>query len=286
VVLAGSGLNARPRGDARRVWGADSRAAPGYWYGIQKELTMKHAFAAVAVVLAGSLTWAAAPEPCFESTEHFTTWVGNYYKSPEPDKLPCAVTYFAGSDLFTQKHTVMPFVHFCAAAIGRDQAVLENVQKAVLASDATNTHVVSLNIYWILDTDEARAMVKQVQAEKPGAEVDRICKKMADLRPKPILERPIAEPATIDNLWATFYATGDVAPIERIVSVLALAKQGEGQEQAVGKAAQETLAYEAAQEERVRSIVTELAPKQDEATKAMLDEILAHAAKPEAPAKH
>ncbi len=84
----------------------------------------------------------------------------------------------------------------------------------------------------------------------------------------------ISNPGVLDMLWASFFATGDVLPIQRIISVLHLRKDGHGEEIIVGGAAEWSLRSNVTQHPKVLWICKQELTKSEGLTKTLLEDVL------------
>ena len=75
-------------------------------------------------------------------------------------------------------------------------------------------------------------------------------------------------------LWAAFYATGDALPVQKIIAVLHLSKDGNGEEMMVGGAANWSLKSNAQQHPKVLEICKSELTNVRGITKEMLESVI------------
>lgn len=242
------------------------------------ELTKRFACTTGLVVVLASFfsSFTLAGPPCFSSQSEMTNWMMAYYARPNPEKLSCALTYYADSSLYDDGGTRMPLVHFYAALAEKDPRLLHRIYDS-LGVASERAHLMGLHIFWMVNTEDSRALLERARKAWTGEEVERAGSRMIEIRPTGILERPLDNPTVIDNLWAVFYATGDDRPVRRIVSVVHLAQDGSEEDKRVGEAARTSLIGSAARHQRVRDVLSSMAAAQTGTSKMTLEEILARA---------
>lgn len=87
-------------------------------------------------------------------------------------------------------------------------------------------------------------------------------------------------PLVLDALWGKFVATGDSAPVERIISTLSwIDVQDQTNRRFVGIAAKLSLTYQAAQHKRVLSICEDAAKTTSPEVSVKLSEVIDNAKK-------
>jgi hypothetical protein len=217
----------------------------------------------------------AAP-PCFTSQVEMTNWMMAYYSRPNPDKLGCALSYYADSTLYDDGGTRMPLVHFYAALAEKNPKLLNQVYDSV-GPGSERAHLMGLHVFWMVNTDESRALLERARKAWTGEEVERAGTRMVDIRPMGILERPLDNPTVIDNLWAVFFATGDERPVRRIASAVHLVRDGSEEDKRVGEAARTSLIGGTTRHQRVRDVLSSMIAAQTGASRTELEEILAGA---------
>jgi hypothetical protein len=103
-------------------------------------------------------------------------------------------------------------------------------------------------------------------------ELEALKKHLADPKDKHVRDRPVREPKDLDHLWASFFITGDYAPVARILDVFDLP---EARENAVLKGvARWSLESNLKQHPKLVEIVQAHAKERPAASRKVLDELL------------
>jgi hypothetical protein len=133
-------------------------------------------------------------------------WVDAYYRNPQPDRFVAEVRARSKSGKLSAPKAAPPMVAFLSRVMADNPEKIA-VWMAALAdlpeSDKETLH----KAIWLSRTTAGKAYL-----EKEGL-LKYLAQPAAD-----ILKLPIESPAVLDMLWGYFFATGDEAPIRRIVS--------------------------------------------------------------------
>ena len=236
---------------------------------------MRTSVAAACIALALGVSFALpARERCFRGEREFCDWMSFYYAQPSPEKLTCALQYFADSDLHDDPSGRMPLAHFYAALAGRDPSLLEMLFRELSTGASERARIMALHVFWLADTDAARGLLDRAAANWASAEITRITGRMKEQRAGNVLERPLDDAAVLDNLWGAYFATGEEAYIRRLIQAAFLLKEGRGLEILIGGAAEWSLASNARQHTSVRDIVRRASLEEQGQRRAVLQEIL------------
>jgi hypothetical protein len=227
----------------------------------------------------GFSTFIVEPSPavsnsCFGSVIELSTWMMNYYQDPTPHKLPCALTYFVESNLYEREGASQNFVHFFSASLEKNPHAMKELYDTLVQSGSVDARNMALHVFWMINTDESQRLFHLARKEWKTPSLDPIYERLSEEVPMNILDMPIDSPTILDSLWATFFATGDSQPVQRIASVIHLREDGHGAEMIIGGAARWSLTANANQHPRVREIVRHLASHEEDPTRSILEEIL------------
>ena len=217
----------------------------------------------------------------FDSEEQFSEWVTSYYLAPQPERLSSAIRYYADSALYEKQNTRMLMATFFASLFRQDAGLLRKAYEDIAQGGSENAKIFFLNVLWVVDTEDSRAFLAKARTAWTAEPVQRILVRMEGHRPNDLLEVPVDSPAVLDQLWAMFMATGDAAPVRRIISVVHLLEEGHGAEIMVGGAARWALTSNARQHKRVYDICRQELQRSEGTTKSLLEQILAQADKKE-----
>lgn len=134
-------------------------------------------------------------------------WMKFYYASPEPDRLPAELRAIA-----TRGVPEEPTDLVVATFLG-------------LIMKAHPERIAS----WITELGDLEGIWRttlHLAVSSSGTPEGRACLQQAGVTPDQLppaidaLRHPIDQPVVLDMLWAHYYATGDAAPVRRIISVL------------------------------------------------------------------
>ena len=139
-------------------------------------------------------------------------WMMFYYKNPAPEQLVAEVRAMTKAGALKDPNAQPPTVAFLSRVMAKNPTKI-NKWLEELGDLEKNERSVVFAAAWYSDTDEARAFFK-----KKGLQ------DYLDQEAPAILEMEVKDPSTLDMLWGYFMATGDEAPIRRIISAFALSK--------------------------------------------------------------
>ncbi|WP_395745509.1 hypothetical protein [Prosthecobacter sp.] len=139
-------------------------------------------------------------------------WLTYYYKSPSPDAFVKQVKAMAEKGLLKKEEAQPPIIGFLSRVMAANPKRIAGWIEE-LGSKEDEVRTVLLAAAWYSDTDEAREVFK-------NQKLDVYLKKRAPN----ILEIAPDNAGVLDMLWGYFMATGEAAPIRRIVSALSLSK--------------------------------------------------------------
>jgi len=139
-------------------------------------------------------------------------WMTFYYKAPSPDAFSKEVLAMADRGLLKDENAQAPIIAFLSQVMSANpKRIPEWIDEA---SDLDEKQYNALlAAAWYSDTAEARDLFKKQERDAYLNE------KAPD-----ILVIDVNNPSTLDMLWGYFMATGDSAPVRRIVSALSLSK--------------------------------------------------------------
>jgi hypothetical protein len=211
----------------------------------------------------------------FNSVQEFDKWVTHYYIKPESDKIPGAIRFFADSVLFNRVNSRMSVAAFFSAVFKNNSELVRKTYEDISANSSTNAKTVLLKALWLVNNQESKGLLDKALLDWKSDEINKQVLDVLTDNPMDILNDPIKDVSQLDMLWAIFMATGDSAPIKRIISVLHLVKDGHGLDIAIGGAAQWSLSSNAVQHEKVYQICQEELSNADGETKNLLQQIIA-----------
>jgi len=224
-------------------------------------------------IFVGSVLFAETKDDRFLSENDFNNWVTYYYLSPEPNELPHALKYFCKSNMYNNK-VILPMMSFFVAALKDNDAVLEKTYIEVGHDDTSREKTFFLDILWLINDSKSRKLIENARSEWTSEDVQDKIKQQDKSRPYDVLTMPIISPQALDMLWATFFATGNEKPIQRVISVLPLLKERQASKLMIGAAAKWSLESNARQRKEVLMICKKELKEQQGLTKNLLGEIV------------
>ena len=212
-------------------------------------------------------------DTCSYTEETFSQWMMGYFRAPQPDRVDCSLSYYANSKLFQEHESGrMPTAHFFAYAL-QESAFVPLFER--LSVDSTlHEKMFALHVFWVKNTDQSNALLRKAGTTWPETEIGEMVPKMEATPPTNFLKQRPKSPATLDNLWAMFFATGNEDAIRQISTALN-PLEGRGAEILIGRAASWSLASNAKHYPEVRAIVKRLANEAEGSQKKALEEVLA-----------
>ncbi|MFQ5898165.1 MAG: hypothetical protein ACE5JN_07955 [Candidatus Methylomirabilia bacterium] len=184
-----------------------------------------------------------------------------------------ALKYYTSSSLFERKSARMPSAHFYAVLMREKGHLLQTLVNSFSDARSRNSRAFALYVLWLVDTNESRQLLGEAPKRWNESDLKTVATGLLGRRPKNVLNSPVSSPRDLDLLWATFFATGDSAVVEKITSVVDLAEDGHGRELLLGAAARWSLRSNARQHPRVLEIVGVLARESRGRTAQLLNEI-------------
>jgi hypothetical protein len=209
----------------------------------------------------------------FRSFEEFGEWMTFYYSSPTPEKVPVALEYFTDSDMY-KTNVTMPMVAFFSALFKRDVVTMKKTFDEVSRNGSEESKIMFINILSLANTPEGRELLEKAKGSWGSERLQTvIARKISGLH-EDLYTMPVDSPQMLDMLWASFCATGDDLPVRRIISVLHLQQDGNGEEIIVGGAANWSLKSNAQMHPRVLDICKQELVLAQEPTKTLLEEAI------------
>ena len=232
------------------------------------------ALALVVSLVFGLIAPAAAATPpvrALTSTDSILKWINDYRHKPDPEQLPAVVSALSGMQAFKDAETSGAYIGFIAGVLGSNPDRAEILIEKMLPIDPADHWVLVRAIAYsgLPDWREElatfvdrmptrRAMIDKYldgklptldqidyQPAKPGM-FDKIGASLhlAKEHQKEVALQPT--PELIDLLWGYYLATGDYAPIGRMIKLLPLANDHDNVDNlTTGSAAKFTLASNA-----------------------------------------
>lgn len=231
--------------------------------------------AVVLLCLATSLAATAAPR--FSDPAQLDAWITYYYRRPEPAALVDAMLALSKQGAFKNPDTASPFWGFLAGALSKSRATVPATIRRLAALPADEQPVVVLGV-WYSGHADTKALLAGLAKDMP--EQRSMIEELSRSTPPKLTDLPLEkDPGVMAALWGNFMATGDEAPVLRIIEALpfTMIAQGDNQRLAMGRVAEWSLTSNAAQHPRVMEIVRRQAGMRTGAMANILNRVVARA---------
>ncbi|MFN0242339.1 MAG: hypothetical protein ACKVWV_05545 [Planctomycetota bacterium] len=173
----------------------------------------------------------------WKSADELSAWMTGYFGAQRPEQAIPAFCLMFESEGEKRASTVRIQQVFFRAIFERNRWLLPLLAARYGELDVRAQHAV-LQLMASLDCD-VKALLPSLSADDERA----LARLVAEPR-RDVLTDPIVEPEHVDHLWATFFATGEFAPIRRLVDALELSASSDelrAKAETVRKAAQWSL---------------------------------------------
>jgi hypothetical protein len=236
------------------------------WAGIQckgESVLMKRLFKypgskecirpAVALLLLLFLIMPEAVAAEFKSQEDRSNWLMFYYRNPEPDRIPGLIKHLSDSGFLDNGKRLPPIFGFLSGVFQKNPGKVKNITAQLNSLKEQHLPVVIMGL-WYANLPDSKKMAYALIERHPNLkpDFDFIYKG----KPMDIESIPLEQGAwVLDALWGKFFATGDSAPVERIISALPWTDvKGDANRRLIGGAARWSLTINAKQYKRVLEI--------------------------------
>ena len=221
--------------------------------------------------LAASLVLAAAP--MFPSREALVQWFTYYYQKPEPAKVGDAMVEASRRGLYRGGTNAPPWFGFLAGALAKSPMTASATVKRLAALPESDQPIVVFGI-WYSGLPQTKSLLEQVARDMP-AQKQTVEQISANAAPR-MTDIPLEQGGwVLDMLWGNFIATGDEAPVLRIISALPWSQaRGNSARMTVGGSARWSLTANAALHPRVMEICRQQAKLQPPQVARVLDDVI------------
>ena len=212
----------------------------------------------------------------FQSIEDAAHWFTFYYKNPEPAKIPPAIKYMSDARLLDDNSAIPPIFGFLAGTFRNNPEKVSAWVEELSSLREPHLSVVLFGL-WYADLPDSRKHVYAILDVHP--QIKEQYEFFYTRSPTKVEDIPLEKGAwVLDALWGTFMATGEKAPVVRIMTTLPwIDVKGDANRLLVGGAARWSLTSNAAQHEKVLEICEDEVARQPDHIAEKLHEVIANA---------
>ena len=174
-------------------------------------------------------------------------------------------------------NTAAPFFGFLAGVLSKNPAMVPATLHRLAALPPNEQPLVILGL-WYSGHPETKSLLAALAKDMPAQRS--MIEELARSTPPKLTDLPLeGDPGVLAALWGNFMATGDEAPVLRIMDALpfTMIAQGDRQRLAMGRVAEWSLASNAAQHPRVMEIVRRQAAARTGPVANILNRVIAKA---------
>ena len=153
-----------------------------------------------------------------DGEQDISAYLTFYYQRPDPARIPELID-FCGKAVGEKPSALGGAMGFLAGIFHHNPQHLQQWRKEVNFKDSATRKVFLLGL-WHADSREAKRQANIFLLQHPDLKFLVKGRKM-----QPFIGVPIDHPMVLDALWGDFMATGEAAPVERIIAVLPWAWQ-------------------------------------------------------------
>lgn len=180
-----------------------------------KRNLLQRALATVLLIFAGSCMWQTPPPPPPLGSGELQDLVNHYYEHPEPERLSQILRNFLAQGTLSDKSKAGSMQGFFGGVLNRNPDFVNEYVKTIYDARLDQDANISLSMaLWFCGNDKCR----ETLASNPLNIPDSFFQETQKFLPKPFNEMPIHGPTEVDILWGWFTATGDAAPVARILT--------------------------------------------------------------------
>ncbi len=239
---------------------------------------LKFIYRSAVLALAVTCSVAAGAAEKFSETEPLGRWITYYYLNPEPQLVAEAIHAASSKGFMKEGKGAPSFIGFVAGVVNKNPTVAQTLVETLPSLPEIDRPVVILGI-WYSGHPDAKSILQSLAKSLPAHK--EIIDHLVNNAPLGILELPLEQGSwVLDALWGYFMATGDDAPVSRIITVLPWVNvSGDVSRLVVGGAAKWSLISNAIQHKRVMKVCRREMVSQPKDLKKLLTEVVETAEK-------
>jgi hypothetical protein len=219
----------------------------------------KFACAASIVLAVASFQTASA-----ETAGRWEQWLNTYYQHPQSEKIVQAAYGLSQEDYFSQPGGTATAIGFFATVFAQNPGKVDAWFNEFRHFPLSDQRVLA-SALWYSGNPKGEALLRQlsrdVDAENRG-NIERLLSTPAVA----VVDSPVRSDQSVNLQWGAFLATGEARPVSNILAAI-----GRGQ---VGETARLSLAFNAAQHDRVLEICRAELDKQPNEVRSVLRAVI------------
>ena len=205
---------------------------------------LRYALPWVLALLVASPAASAPPKAQPPTSQDILKWINGYRGNPEPQQLAASVHAMSGLGLFKDLEASGVYIGFVAGVLASNPDKAE-AMIAKMFPMPPEDQVAIIRAIAYSGLPEWKSLLGQF-AERMPARIVLIQRHIADKAPTLKTMAVDQSPAALDTLWGFYFGSGRFEPIDRIIGVLAWAKDANNVERlTLGSMAKWTLANNA-----------------------------------------
>lgn len=242
------------------------------------DLTMKAIVRSLLVTCAFVCFPAPAASEDFADPKVLGRWITYYYSKPEPQRVAAAIHAASAQGFMKDGKRAPPFIGFIAGVMSKNPSMAHSLAEQLTSLPEVDQPVLILGV-WYSAYPDAKPLLERLRRTMPK-HTEMIDHLVAHGRPG-LLDLPLEQgPWVLDALWGNFMATGDDAPVTRVISALPwINVRGDVSRLSVGGAARWSLISNAIQHKPVMAACKKEMTFQPKDVTDVLREVIAEAEK-------
>jgi len=219
-----------------------------------------------------------AAEQDFANAEALGRWITYYYTKPEPHRVAEAIRTASSQGFMKNGQKAPPFIGFIAGVMSKNPSMAQSLAEQLTSLPEVDQPVLILGV-WYSVYPEAKPLLERLTESMPKHK-EMIAHLLANGRPS-LLDLPLEQVSwVLDALWGNFMATGDDAPVIRIITALSwINARGDVPRLLVGGAARWSLISNAIQHKPVLTACQKALASQPTEVTEVLREVMSEAEK-------
>lgn len=228
---------------------------------------------------AGAAGGSAAVEETADEPLELSAWMTGFHRAPDPDRVAWAIGEMSRKGTW-QRNGQMA-VAFLAEVFRQYPERVAAWARLADGRSEDERHWILLAV-WMSEVPRTVEILRAAAAKETGT-LREALERYVERTPAPVLELPLTSPERLDMLWASYFASGNAAYVERLTTALEpSADDAPATAAAIRGAARWSLGSNARQHDDVREILHGLHARADGAVRDELAALLEQA-KPKTP---